>query len=110
MFGTFAYIAWRTLQGSITLGAMMMYYTAFNTGLNALQSVLGGVAGLYEDNLFLTYYHEFMALEPKVVDPPAPRPVPRPMRDGIVFEDVTFDYPDTDADGPGRHRPAHQTR
>ena len=26
-------------------------------------SVLGGVAGLYEDNLFLTYYHEFMALE-----------------------------------------------
>jgi len=95
VFGTFAYIAWRTLQGSITLGAMMMYYTAFNTGLNALQSVLGGVAGLYEDNLFLTYYHEFMALGPRVVESPAPRPVPRPMRHGIVFEDVTFDYPDT---------------
>ncbi|HEX5643208.1 MAG TPA: ABC transporter ATP-binding protein [Thermoleophilia bacterium] len=95
VFGTFAYIAWRTLQGSITLGAMMMYYTAFNTGLNSLQSMLGGVAGLYEDNLFLTYYHEFMALDPKVVDPAAPRPVPRPMREGVVFEDVTFDYPDT---------------
>jgi ATP-binding cassette subfamily B protein len=95
VFGTLAYIAWRTLQGSITLGAMMMYYTAFNTGLNSLQSVLGGVAGLYEDNLFLTYYHEFMGLGPKVVDPASPRPVPRPMTDGIVFEDVTFNYPDT---------------
>jgi len=96
VFGTFAYIAWRTLQGSITIGAMMMYYTAFNTGLSALQSVLGGVAGLYEDNLFLTYYHEFMALGPKVVDPAAPRPVPKPMREGVVFEGVNFNYPDTE--------------
>ncbi len=95
VFGTFAYIAWRTIQGSITLGGMMMYYTAFNTGLSALQSVLGGVAGLYEDNLFLTYYHEFMALEPKVADPRRPVPVPRPMREGIVFRDVSFQYPDT---------------
>ncbi|MFA4965264.1 MAG: ABC transporter ATP-binding protein [Thermoleophilia bacterium] len=95
VFGTFAYIAWRTIQGAISLGSMMMYYTAFNTGLSALQSVMGGVAGLYEDNLFLTYYHDFMALEPKVVDPPDPRPLPRPMRDGVVFESVTFNYPDT---------------
>ena len=96
VFGTFAYIAWRTLQGSITLGAMMMYYTAFNTGLSALQSVLGGVAGLYEDNLFLTYYHDFMALTPKVVETTTPHPLPHPIREGVVFEDVTFNYPDTE--------------
>ncbi len=70
VFGTFAYIAWRTIQGAISLGDMMKYYHAFNTGLGALQSLLGGVAGLYEDNLFLTYYHDFMQLEPRVVDPP----------------------------------------
>ncbi len=28
-----------------------------------------GLAGLYEDNLFLTYYHEFMDLEPRVLAP-----------------------------------------
>ena len=96
VFGTFAYIAWRTVQGFISLGEMMKYYTAFNTGLSALQSVLGGVAGLYEDNLFLTYYHDFMELEPRVVDPPRPVPVPRPMKEGIVFRDVSFQYPDTE--------------
>ncbi len=96
IFGTFAYIAWRTIEGAISLGAMMKYYQAFNTGLSSLQSVLGGVAGLYEDNLFLTYYHDFMQLEPRVVDPPSPRPLPRPMRDGIVFEGVDFHYPDTE--------------
>jgi ATP-binding cassette subfamily B protein len=96
VFGTFAYIAWRTIRGLITLGDMIMYYQAFQTGLSALQSLLGAIAGLYEHNLFLSFYHEFMALEPRVVDPVEPRPVPRPLRDGIVFRDVTFSYPDTE--------------
>ena len=67
IFGTFAYIAWQTISGAISLGSMVMYYQAFQTGLNSLQSVLGGLAGLYEDNLFLTYCHEFMGLEPRVL-------------------------------------------
>jgi ATP-binding cassette, subfamily B, bacterial len=96
VFGTFAYIAWETIQGAIPLNKMMTTYYAFNTGLSALQSALGGVAGLYEDNLFLTYYHDFMQLEPRVVDPSRPRPLPRPMRDGISFEGVDFQYPDTE--------------
>ena len=84
IFGTFAYIAWQTITASITLGTMVMYYQAFQTGLTSLQAVLGGLAGLYEDNLFLTYYHEFMALEPRVLTPAQPSPVPRPMREGVA--------------------------
>ena len=95
-FGTFAYIARQTIYGSITLGSMVMYYQAFQQGLTSLQGVLQGLAGLYEDNLFLTYYHEFMRLDPKVVAPSSPEPVPRPMREGVVFTDVQFAYPDTE--------------
>lgn len=96
VFGTFAYIAWRAVQGDITLGEMVAYYQAFQTSLGSLQAVLRGFAALYEDSLFLTYYDEFMSLEPRVVAPTAPKPVPRPMTDGIRFEDVTFSYPETD--------------
>jgi len=96
IFGTFAYIVWQTISGAISLGSMVMYYQAFQTGLSSLQSVLSGMAGLYEDNLFLTYYHEFMELEPRVLAPAQPAPVPRPMRDGIRFEAVDFAYPDTE--------------
>jgi len=95
IFGTFAYIAWRTVIGAITLGAMVAYYQAFQTSLTALQSVLGGFAGLYEDNLFLSYYDEFMRLEPKVLKPESPKRVPRPIEDGIHFDNVHFSYPDT---------------
>jgi ATP-binding cassette, subfamily B, bacterial len=96
IFGTFAYIVWETIIGAITLGSMVMYYQAFQTGLSSLQAVLSGMAGLYEDNLFLTYYHEFMELEPRVLPPAQPAPVPRPMASGVHFEGVTFAYPDTE--------------
>ncbi len=96
IFGTFAYIAWRTIQGTLSIGAMVMYYGAFQLGLSSLQAVLGGLASLYEDNLFLTYFHTFQTLGRTVCDPSDPRPVPRPMGSGIAFEEVSFAYPDTD--------------
>jgi ATP-binding cassette, subfamily B, bacterial len=96
VFGTFAYIAYETVQGVISVGAMVKYYQAFQMGLSSLQSLLGGLAGLYEDNLFLTYLYEFLALEPRVLEPAHPRPVPRPMRSGFAFDDVSFRYPDTE--------------
>jgi len=96
VFGTFAYIAWQTIRGAISVGSMVMYYQAFQTSLTSLQQALGGLAGLYEDNLFLTYFHEFMALAPRLRRPPRPRPLPRPLREGVVFHGVTFRYPDSE--------------
>ena len=95
VFGTFAYIVWKTISGAITLGSMVMYYQAFQTSLTSLQAVLTGLAGLYEDNLFLTYYHEFMTLESRLPEPAEPQPMPRKLREGIAFHGVTFSYADT---------------
>jgi ATP-binding cassette subfamily B protein len=95
VFGTFLYIAWRTINGVLNVGQMMMYYGALQTALSSMQSLLGGLASLYEDNLFLTYFYEFMTLEPHLQSPPDPKPIPRPMREGVVFKEVTFQYPET---------------
>ena len=96
VFGTFAFMAWRTIQGVIRIGDMVAYYQAFQTSLNSLQSVMRGLAALYDDSLFLTYYDEFMTLEPRVVSPARPKPVPRLSGEGIRFEAVDFKYPDTE--------------
>ncbi len=74
---------------------MMMYYQALQTGLGALQGLLGAMAGLREHDLFLTSYREFMALEAKVVEPARPVAVARPLRQSIAFEGVSFGYPDS---------------
>ena len=106
IFGTFAYIVWQTISGVISLGSMVMYYQAFQTGLSSLQAVLGGLAALYEDNLFLTYYHEFMTLEPRVLPPAQPAPVPRPMSRGHPLRRRRLQLPRHRAHRPRRASPS----
>jgi len=96
VFGTFAYIAKRTLEGRLPVASLFKYYLIFQTALSALQQVLTGFAALYEDNLFMTYFHEFLALERTVSEPTEPRPMPSPIRQGVVFEGVSFQYPETE--------------
>jgi ATP-binding cassette subfamily B protein len=93
LFGMLAFVAWRTLRGALTLGDMVMYFQAFQRAQAYLQEILGGLAGLYEDSLFLGHFEEFVELEPKVTAPPTPVAVPRPIRDGITVEGVGFRYP-----------------
>jgi ATP-binding cassette subfamily B protein len=95
VFATFAVVARGALGGTITVGAMVMYFGAFQRGQEFFGSMLGGLAGLYEDNLFLTDLKTFLELKPKVVQPELPKPVPRPMRRGIVLDRVSFSYPDS---------------
>jgi ATP-binding cassette subfamily B protein len=93
VFASFAFIAYRTVHGSITLGDMVMYFQAFQRGLSSMRDLLGGMASLYEDNLFLSNFFEFLTLKPKVNEPVDPQPVPRPLQKGIIFEGVSFHYP-----------------
>ena len=93
IYGSLAFIAYRTVQGTNTLGDMVMYFMAFQRGQGFLQGMLGGLAGIYEDNLFLSNMHEFLDLKRKVVEPAHASPVPRPMQTGIVLNHVSFQYP-----------------
>ena len=93
VFGAYAFIAYRAVQGAITIGDLVMYYQAFQRGQDFLREMLTGLAGLYEDHLFLRSVYEFLDLDRKVLEPPAPKPMPRPLRTGIVFDHVTFHYP-----------------
>ena len=93
VFGSYAFIAYRAVHGAISLGDLVMYIQAFQRGQEFLREMLGGLAGLYEDHLFLTSLYEFLDLERKAPEPTSPRPVPRPMRAGIVFDRVSFQYP-----------------
>ncbi len=98
VFGSLAFIAFRAVHGSITLGDMVMYFQAFQRGLGYLRELLGGMAGLYEDNLFLRNLFEFLDLDPRVKDPEHPVPVPRPLCKGIEVDRVHFRYPSTHHD------------
>ncbi len=93
MFGALAFIVSRAVAGRITVGDLVMYFQAIQRGIGFFQSLLTGLSGLYEDNLFISYFYEFMDVQETVTDPPAPRPVPARIKQGIVIENVHFRYP-----------------
>ncbi len=93
VYGAYAFMAVRALQGAITLGALTMYYQAFQRGQGLLQGVFTNIVGLYEHNLYLNDLEDFLNLERQVKEPTTPAPLPRPMRLGVVFDHVDFRYP-----------------
>jgi ATP-binding cassette subfamily B protein len=93
IYGSYAFIAYRAVQGMITLGDLVMYYQAFQRGQGFLREMLNGLAGLYEDNLFLSNLYEFLDLKRRVLEPVHGRSIPQPMETGIFFDRVGFQYP-----------------
>jgi len=96
LFFMVGFISWQTLLGVITLGSLVMYQQAFQRAQTALQGIMSGLAGLYESNLFLNHFYGFMNLKPQVAAPLNPAVPPRPMREGIFLENVSFQYPLSD--------------
>jgi ATP-binding cassette subfamily B protein len=93
MFGALAFIAYQAYKGTITLGSLVMYYSIFQLAVGSFSGVLGGVTGLYEDNLFLSNLYKFLDIKPRVTAPAKPRPAPARISQGIAFHDVHFSYP-----------------
>lgn len=93
IFISLIYIAYKTIHGNITLGDMVMYYGAFQRGQGYLKSVLQNLAGLYEDNLFLTYMYDFLDIKPKIKLLAGAKIFPEKMKKGIIFDNIDFSYP-----------------
>jgi ATP-binding cassette, subfamily B, bacterial len=93
LFGVLAFFSYKTVSGRMTMGDMVMYYQAFQRAQGYLQEFLAQLSSLYENNLFLSQFYEFLDLKPKVVAPPVPCKFPKPLKEGIVFNNVYFQYP-----------------
>lgn len=95
LFAAYSFIVYQAFQGRLRIGDLVLYYAALQQGQTALKGLLGGLSALYEDNLFLGNLYEFLELQPKIAAPLHPKPVPQPMRSGIVFDRVSFQYANT---------------
>jgi ATP-binding cassette subfamily B protein len=94
IYGSYAYVSYQAMWGQITLGDLVMYYQAFQRVQGFFQGILGSLARLYEDNLFLSNLYEFLDLKRTVSEPLRAAPVPQPMQSGIVVNHVNFQYPE----------------
>ncbi|MDY6904886.1 MAG: ABC transporter ATP-binding protein [Thermodesulfobacteriota bacterium] len=93
VFGILAFIVIRAVAGIISIGSLVMYYQAVQRGLDYFRAMLEGLAGLYEDNLFIAYFYDFLDMQETIIDPPQPASIPETIQKGITFENINFRYP-----------------
>jgi ATP-binding cassette subfamily B protein len=91
--GAMAWMVWQALQGLVSAGSLALFYQALSQGRHVTHALVADVGQLYANTLFLSSLFEFLALKPRVVDPPRPVPAPVALQEGIRFHEVTFRYP-----------------
>ncbi len=93
VFGTLLFMAHQAVIGVITIGVLVMYFQGFQRAMTTLQNLLRGLANLYEDNLFLTNFYQFLDFEPCIQSPAQPVALPSFSEEGLVLRNVSFTYP-----------------
>ncbi len=92
-YAAYVLILARAVAGAISLGTLTFLAGAFARGRDLLQRLLGSAGDVAEQALYLGDLFDFFAMQPTIASRPGAPPVPTPIREGFVFEDVGFRYP-----------------
>ena len=92
-YAGYVLILWRAFYGLISIGALTFLTASFLRTRIVTERLLLSVGNIYEQGLYVRDLFEFLEMQPKIASPPGSRQVPSPLRQGIVFDDVGFQYP-----------------
>ena len=92
-YGAYVLMLIRAVLGQISIGTLTFLAGSFMRGRDSIQRLLFGVSAVAEQALYLKDLFSFFDMRPTITSRPGAPPVPRPIRDGFVFEDVGFRYP-----------------
>ncbi len=95
-YTAYAYIAWRTIRGDFSIGDLTFLSGSFLRLRQLLEGLLTGFSQVAGQALYLDDLFSFFAIEPEIRSRPDAVPIPRPIRQGFVFDNVGFRYPDAE--------------
>jgi len=95
-YAAYVLILIRAVRGEITPGMLVFLSASFARGRDTIQGILLSASSVYEQALYLRDLFVFLDMRPTIASSPNARPVPSPIREGFVFENVSFKYPGSD--------------
>jgi len=95
-YAAYAVIVWRTVAGAFSIGDLAFLAGAFQRLRGGIEGLLLGLTQISGQAQYLDDFFSFFAIRPEIRSPAHPVPVPSPIRDGLVFEDVGYRYPGTE--------------
>src|SRR5271154_426864 len=94
-YGSYVFVIWRAVRGEIDMTTLLFLTTSIIQAQSNLQQVFSTASGIADQALFLTDLIAFFDMKPTLVSKPDGKPIPRPIRRGFEFRNVSFAYPGT---------------
>ena len=92
-YAAYAVLAWRTANGTLSIGDLTFLVASVVRLRGLLEGVLAGLSNLAAQSLYLRDLFSFLAIAPSIRSPAVPAPFPARLSHGIEFQDVGFRYP-----------------
>ncbi|MDT8715350.1 ABC transporter ATP-binding protein [Clostridium sp. 19966] len=89
------YIIFLTLSRGLTIGSMTMYMSALTNVDTSVKETLGGITGVYENNLYIENLFYVLDLKPKISDNALSKIFNNTVMNCIEFRNVSFKYPNS---------------
>jgi ATP-binding cassette, subfamily B, bacterial len=94
-YSAYAVVLLDTIRGKFTVAGLAVLINAILQVSANLQQIFVNASGVADQALFLTDLLGFFAMEPTVKSKPNAIKIPRPIRHGVEFRNVSFAYPGT---------------
>jgi ATP-binding cassette subfamily B protein len=95
-YAAYVMVLIRAVRGEITPGMLVFLSASFARGRDTIQGILLSASNVYEQALYLRDLFVFLDMRPTISSPPDARRIPRPVKQGFVFENVSFRYPENE--------------
>ena len=95
-YGAYAYIIYRALTHTLTVGDLTFLTAAFARSRGLIEQIFASFSGIAEQALFIEDLFDFFRTKPSIASKPNALPAPRPVRSGYEFRDVSFAYAGSD--------------
>jgi ATP-binding cassette, subfamily B, bacterial len=94
-YGSYVFVIWRAVRGELDMTTLLFLTTSIIQAQSNLQQVFSSASGIADQALFLTDLIAFFDMQPTVLSKPDGMLMPRPIRRGFEFRNVSFAYPGT---------------
>jgi ATP-binding cassette subfamily B protein len=92
-YGAYVVVLLQAIAGVLSIGSLTFLAGSFSRSRDLIQRLLLGASAIYEQCLYLKDLFGFFAMKPTILSRAGAPPVPGPIREGFLFEDVGFRYP-----------------
>lgn len=91
-YGAYVFIIIQTITSLISVGTLTFLAGSFSRMRSMLQNIMRRFSQIAEGALYLKDLFDFFALEPSIANQTKVQALPRPIKKGFTFENVSFKY------------------